>query len=65
MKEYLRAVGYAMITIVAVLFGMGLAAVGYLTAAVYFGLTKGQTAAAEGIRPRRVCCFMYFSMAWT
>ena len=46
MKEYLRAVGYAMITIVAVLFGMGLAEFGYLTAAVYFGLTKGQTAAA-------------------
>lgn len=46
MKEYLRAVGYAMITIVAVLFGMGLVEFGYLTAAVYFGLTKGQTAAA-------------------
>ena len=30
----------------AVLFGMGLAEFGYLTAAVYFGLTKGQTAAA-------------------
>ena len=37
MKEYLRAVGYAMITIVAVLFGMGLAEFGYLTAAVYLG----------------------------
>ncbi len=46
MKEYLRAVGYAMITIVAVLFGMGLVEFGYLTAAVYFGLTKGQAAAA-------------------
>ena len=34
MKEYLRAVGYAMITIVAVLFGMGLVEFGYLTAAV-------------------------------
>ena len=46
MKEYLRAVGYAMITIVAVLFGMGLVEFGYLTAAVYFGLTMGQTEAA-------------------
>ena len=35
-----------MITIVAVLFGMGLVEFGYLTAAVYFGLTKGQAAAA-------------------
>lgn len=46
MKEYLRAVGYAMITIVAVLFGMGLVEFGYLTAAVYFGLTRGETGTA-------------------
>lgn len=35
-----------MITIVAVLFGMGLVEFGYLTAAVYFGLTRGETATA-------------------
>ena len=46
MKEYLLGVGYAVATIVAVLCGMGMVEIGYLTAAASFGLTNGQAAAA-------------------
>lgn len=50
MKEYLRAVGYAIVAIAGVLFATGVVWYGYLVAAALFGLTRGETAtAAVGI----------------
>lgn len=46
MKEYLREVGYAIVTIVGVLFATGVVWYGYLVAAALFGLTRGETATA-------------------
>ena len=46
MKEYLRAVGYAIVTIVGVLFATGAVWYGYLVEAALFGLTRGETATA-------------------
>lgn len=46
MKEYLRAVGYAIVTAVGVLFATGVVWIGQLVVAASFGLTKGETATA-------------------
>ena len=44
MKEYLRAVGYAIVTAVGVLFATGVVWIGQLVVAASFGLTQGETA---------------------
>lgn len=46
MKEYLRAVGYAIVTAVGVLFATGVVWIGQLVVAASFGLTQGETATA-------------------
>lgn len=46
MKEYLRAVGAVIIAIVAVLFSTGVLWIGYQVTAVFWGLTRGETATA-------------------
>lgn len=46
MKEYLRAVGYAIVTAVGVLFATGVVWIGQLVVATSFGLTQGETATA-------------------
>ena len=46
MKEYLRAVGYAIVTAVGVLFATGVVWRGQLVVAASFGLTQGETATA-------------------
>lgn len=46
MKEYLRAVGYAIVTAVGVLFATGVVWIGQLVVAASFGLTRGETATA-------------------
>lgn len=46
MKEYLRAVGYAIVTAVGVLFVTGVVWIGQLVVAASFGLTQGETATA-------------------
>lgn len=46
MKEYLRAVGYAIVTDVGVLFATGVVWIGQLVVAASFGLTRGETATA-------------------
>lgn len=46
MKEYLRAVGYAIVTIVGVLFATGVVWIGQLAADASFGLTRGERATA-------------------
>lgn len=46
MKEYLREVGYAIVTAVGVLFATGVVWIGQLVVAASFGLTQGETATA-------------------
>ena len=46
MKEYLRAVGYAIVTAVGVLFATGVVWIGQLVVAASCGLTQGETATA-------------------
>lgn len=46
MKEYLRAVGYAIVTAVGVLFATGVVWIGQLVVAASFGMTQGETATA-------------------
>lgn len=46
MKEYLRVVGYAIVTAVGVLFATGVVWIGQLVVAASFGLTQGETATA-------------------
>lgn len=46
MKEYLRAVGYAIVTAVGVLFATGVVWIGQLVVAASFGLTQGEAATA-------------------
>ena len=46
MKEYLRAVGYAIVTAVGVLFATGVVWIGQLVVAASFGLTQGEMATA-------------------
>ena len=46
MKEYLRAVGYAIVTAAGVLFATGMVWIGQLVVAASFGLTQGETAIA-------------------
>ena len=46
MKEYLRAVGYAIVTAVGVLFATGVVWIGQLVVAASFGLTQEETATA-------------------